>query len=95
MGPLDSVRSQMAKRGYVIRITTAREGPNVVGRIHVTQAATDATVAKIVASAKLDNVDLVIGIESEEGFVRDLLAQALSAADALREAIPTLSIREE
>ncbi len=94
-GRLDSVRQQMARRGYLVRITTARDGTNVVGRIHVTQAATDATIAKIVASAKIDNLDVVIGIDAEGGFIRDLLAQALNAADALREAIPTISIREE
>jgi hypothetical protein len=94
-GRLDSVRQQMAKRGYLVRITTAREGPNVVGRIHVTQAATDATIARVVASAKVDNLDLVIGIDAEESFIRDLLAQALNAADAIREAIPTITIREE
>jgi hypothetical protein len=94
-GHVDSVREQMARRGYLVHITTARDGANVVGRIRVTQASTDATVAKLVASAKIDNLDLVIGIDAEEGLIRDLLAQALNAADALREAIPTITIREE
>jgi hypothetical protein len=94
-GRADSVREQMARRGYLVRITTGREGSNIVRRIHVTQAATDATVAKLVASAKLDNLDVVIGIDAEGGLIRDLLAQVLNAADALREAIPTITIRDE
>ena len=85
----------MDGRGYLLRLTTAREGERLVGRLHVVDASTDRTVARIVAAAKVEDLDVVVGIDAEEGLIRDVLAQAMSAADVLREALPTVTIHEE
>ena len=92
---VEAVRRQMEGRGYLVRLTTAREGERLVGRIHIVEAKTERTVAKIVAAAKVEDLDVVLGVDAEEGLIRDVLAQAMSAADALREALPTITIREE
>ena len=92
---VEAVRRQMDGRGYLLRLTTAREGERLVGRLHIVDAKTDRTLAKIVAAAKVEDLDVVVGVDAEEGLIRDVLAQAMSAADVLREALPTITIREE
>ncbi len=89
------LKRELGGRGFVVRLSTSREGPNLVGRLEVTDAATDRPVAKIVSVAKVDDLDLVVGVDAPEGVVRDLLSQVLGFADSLRELVPAVTVREE
>lgn len=91
----DIVRKELGDRGLVVRLSTSREGGNLVARLEVTEAATDKPVAKIVTVAKVDDLDLIIGVDAPEGVARDLLSQLLGAADALRELVPAVTVHEE
>jgi len=89
------VKRQLEGRGYIVRLSTSREGDTTVGRIEVADAKTDKAVARVVSAAKIDNLELVFGVDATEGIARDLLSQAMSLADLLRFLIPGLSVREE
>lgn len=89
------LRRELGQRGYILHLSTSREGANLVARLQVTDAATDRDVAKIVSVAKVDDLNLLIGVDAPEGVVKDLLAQVLGFADALRELVPAVTIHEE
>lgn len=88
-------KRQLEGRGYLIRLSTAREGDNMIGRAEVSDAATGKAVARFVSVAKVDNLELVFGIDATEGIAREFVSQAMSLADLLRFLIPGLSVREE
>ena len=89
------VKRQLGGRGYIVRVSTAREGDTMIGRVQVSDAATDKPVATFVSAGKLDNIELVFGIDATEGIAREFLSQTMGLADLLRFLIPGVSIREE
>lgn len=89
------VKRELGNHGLAIHLSTSRDGANLVARIHVTDAATDKTVAKLVTVARVEDLDLVIGVDTSEGIARDFLAQIFGVASALRELVPAVTIDEE
>lgn len=90
----DILRRELGNHGLVIRLSTSRDGENLVARVEVTDAATDRTVAKLVTVAKVDDLDVLIGVDAPEGVARDFLAQLLGFADSLRELVPGVTVHE-
>lgn len=91
----DIIRKELGNRGLMIRLSTVRKGANLVARLEVTETATDKTIAKFVSVAKVDDLNLVIGVDAPEGVARDFLSQLLGFADALRGLVPTVTIHED
>lgn len=91
----DILRRELGSRGLMIQLSTSREGENLIARIEVTEAATDRSVAKLVTVARVDDLNLVIGVDAPEGVARDLLSQLFGFADALRELVPAVTVHEE
>ena len=88
------VRKHLDNKGYVVRVTTHREGDNLVGRIHVTDANSDDTVAKLVGVGQVDNLEVVFGVDASDGIARDFVNQVLNLAEFLRYMVPTVSVKE-
>lgn len=88
------VREHLGGRGYVVRLTAHREGENLIGKIHITDAETDDTVAKFVGVGKADNLEMVFGVDASEGMFRDFFSQLAHAAETARYLIPGISFRE-
>ncbi len=88
-------RRELESRGYIIRLSTARDGDNMIGRVQVSEAASEKTVARFVGVGKVDDLELVFGIDATEGIARDFLSQVMNLADLLRYFIPGLTFREE
>jgi len=82
-------------RGYVVRLSTSREGDSMIGKIQVTDAATDRAVATFVNVGKIDNLEIVFGLDATEGIAREFLSQAMGLADLFKFLIPGMSIKEE
>src|SRR3972149_3172892 len=78
------VRRHLDNKGYVVRLTSHREGDNLVGRVHVTDASTEETVAKVVGVGKVNNIEIVFGIDATDGTFRGLIAHAPNLAEGAR-----------
>ncbi len=89
------VRRHLDNKGYVIRLTTHRDGENLVGRVHVTDAGSEDTIAKIVGIAKVDNIEIVFGVDASEGILRDAINQFLKLGEFLRFMVPEVSLKED
>lgn len=89
------VKKELDGRGYIVNLSTAREGENLIGRIHVIDAATEKTVARFVGVGRFDDLHLMFGLDATEGIARDILSQMMSVADMLRLFVPGASVREE
>lgn len=92
---MELAKRELDGRGYVLRLSTARDGENLVGRVEVTDVATDKIVARFVGIGKFDNLEVVVGLDAMEGIAKDLLSQVMNLADILRYFIPGASLREE
>jgi hypothetical protein len=88
-------KKQLQGRGYVISLSTSREGENLIGRLAVSEAGTHREVAKLVSVAKVDDLHLVFGLDAEEGVARDFVSQAMNLFDLFKYVIPGAQIREE
>lgn len=88
-------KKQLAGRGYVISLSTSREGENLIGKVRVTEAATQRTVASFVSVWKIDNMELVFGLDAGEGIARDFVNQAVNLLDLFKDVIPAAHVREE
>ncbi len=89
------VKRELGGHGLVVHLSTARDGANLIARFEVSDAATEKTVAKLVTVARVEDLDLVIGVDTTEGVARDLLAQIFNAAHALRDLVPAVTIEED
>lgn len=89
------VKRELGDHGLAIHVSTSRDGANLIARVAVTDAATDKIVAKLVTVARVEDLDLVIGLDTSEGVARDFLAQVFNIAHALRELVPAVTIEEE
>lgn len=89
------VKRELRGHGLTIRLSTSRDGANLIARVEVRDAATDHTVAKFVGVARVEDLDVVIGLDTSEGVARDVLAQVFNVAHALREIVPAVTIDEE
>src|SRR5436309_4616255 len=69
-------KKQLEGRSYELSLSTTRDGENLIGKIRVTEASTHRTVARFVSDRKIDNMELVFGIDAGEGITADLLNQA-------------------
>ena len=88
-------KKQLEGRGYVVSLSTNREGDNVIGKLRVSEASTQKTVANLVSVWKIDNLELVFGVDAGEGIARDFVNQAMNLFDLLRYVIPGAQTKEE
>jgi hypothetical protein len=86
------VKSELGNRGYVVNLHAHREGDYVVGRLAVTSAETDQTVAKVVGVGNVEDLNLCFGVDAE-GTVRDLVVKMLGAWEGVRGLMPTFEIK--
>jgi hypothetical protein len=89
------VKKQLNGRGYLISLSTTRDGENLIGKLRVSEAATHRTVANLVSVWKVDDLHLVFGLDAEEGVARDFVSQAMNLFDLFKYVIPGAQIREE
>ena len=88
-------KKQLEGRGYVLSLSTTRDGENLIGKVRVTEAATHRTVASFVSVWKIDNMELVFGIDAGEGIARDLMNQAMNLFDLFKYVLPGAQVKEE
>ena len=88
-------KRQLEGRGYVLSLSTSREGENLIGKLRVSEAGTQRTVANFVSVWKIDNLELVFGLDAGEGIARDFVNQAVNLFDLLRYVIPGAQVKEE
>ena len=88
-------KKQLQSRGYVVSLSTNREGENLIGKLRVTEAATQRTVANLVSVWKVDDLELVFGIDAGEGIARDFVTQAMNLFELFKYVIPGAQIKED
>jgi len=88
-------KKQLEGRGYVLSLSTTRDGENLIGKVRVTEASTQRTVASFVSVWKIDNMELVFGIDAGEGIARDLMNQAMNLFDLFKYVLPGVQVKEE
>ena len=86
------VKTELGNRGYVVNLHAHREGDYVVGRLAVTSAETDVTVAKVVGVGNVEDLNVCFGVDAE-GTVRDLVMKLLGAWEGVRGLMPTFEIK--
>lgn len=88
-------KKQLQGRGYVVSLSTNRDGENLIGKLRVTEAGTQRTVANLVSVWKVDDLELVFGLDAGEGIARDFVNQAMNFFDLFKYVIPGATIKED
>lgn len=88
-------RKELAGRGYVVSLSTSREGDNLIGKVRVTEAGTERTVANFVSVWKVDDLRVVFGLDAGEGIARDFVTQAMNLLDLFKYVIPGAQVKDE
>jgi len=88
-------KKQLEGRGYVLSLSTTREGENLICKVRVSVAATHRTVANFVSVWKIDNLELVFGLDATDGIARDVVSQAMNLFDLLKTVLPTAQVKAE
>ena len=86
------VKNELGNRGYVVNVEAHREGDYLVGKLHVTSAETDETVAKIVGVGNPEGMRLAFGIDAE-GTLRDVVFRALSTWQGMQTLMPSIVLK--
>lgn len=92
---MEIAKKELDGRGYVIQLSTSRQGESLIGKVHVRDAATKRTVTKLVSVWKIDDLELVFGVDAGEGIAKDVVRQALTALDLFKYIVPGLEIQRE
>jgi len=87
-------KKQLEGRGYVVSLSTNRDGENLIGKLRVSEASTHRTVANLVSVWKIDNLELVFGVDAGEGIAKDFMNQAMNLFDLFRYVIPGAQTKE-
>jgi len=61
----------------------------------VSEAGTQRTVANLVSVWKVDDLQLVFGLDAGEGIAKDFVTQAMNLFDLFKYVIPGAQIKEE
>ncbi len=88
-------KKQLEGRGYVISLSTSRDGENLIGKLRVSEASTQRTVANFVSVWRIDDMELVFGLDAGEGIARDFVSQALNLFDLFKYVIPGAQVKDE
>ena len=88
-------KKQLQGRGYVVSLSTTRDGENLIGKLRVSEASTQRTVANLVSVWKVDDLELVFGLDAGEGIARDFVNQAMNLLDLFKYVIPGTTIKED
>ena len=89
-----NAKKQLEGRGYVVSLSTNRDGENLIGKLRVSEASTHRTVANLVSVWKIDNLELVFGVDAGEGIAKDFMNQAMNLFDLFRYVIPGAQTKE-
>src|SRR5207249_5757676 len=88
-------KEQLQGRGFLASPSATREGENVIGKLRVTEAGTQRTVANLVSVWKVDDLERVFGLDTGDGIARDFVNQAMNLFDLFKYVIPSAQIKEE
>ena len=88
-------KKQLQGRGYLISLSTSREGENLIGKLRVSEAGTQRIVANLVSVWKVDELELVFGLDAGEGIARDFVTQAMNLFDLFKYVIPGAQIKQD
>ena len=86
------VKGELGNRGYVVNVDAHRDGEFLVGKLQVTSAETDETVAKLVGAGKMEDLTLCFGIDAE-GTLRDALVKALTTWQGMQSLVPAVVVK--
>src|SRR5207247_11187775 len=81
-------KKQLQGRGYLVSLSTSRDGEHLLGQLRVSEAGTQRTVANLVSVWTVDDLQLVFGLDAGEGLANDFVTQPLNLFDRHKSVIP-------
>src|SRR5436853_6252293 len=88
-------KKQLEGRGYLVSLSTSREGENLIGKLRVSEAGTQRTVANLVSVWKVDDLELVFGLDAGEGIAKELVTKAENLCELFKYVLPGVQKNEK
>src|SRR5207247_9989450 len=77
-------KEQLQGLGYLVALSRSGDGENLIGKLRVSEAGTQRTVANLVSVWKVDDLQLVFGLDAGEGIAKDFVTQAMNLFDLFK-----------
>src|SRR5439155_24505620 len=81
-------KKQLQGRGFLVSLSTTREGEKLIGKPRLIEAATHRTAANLVSVGKVDDLELVLGLDTVDGIARAFVKQAMNRLHLVKYVVP-------
>jgi hypothetical protein len=92
--PKDIVRKELDATGLVVTVSTEKKGENLVGKLDITDSATDNSILKIMAVGKPMDVSVSFGISYSQEDVVARLKDFVINSEFLKLIMPSMDFVE-
>ena len=94
MSPKEVVRKELGGTGCIVTVSTVRKGENLVGKLEVTDAASNNSMLTLTAVGKPEDISFSFGVSSTQGSFLPLLRDFVLNSELVKTVLPNLIIKE-
>lgn len=82
--PRKEVRNALEDRGYALHLTSKRTGETITVKVELESLEEGKSLMKLVASGRIEDIDLLIGFDLEEEDLWNFMMRLMSLGDAMK-----------
>ncbi|MCJ2555400.1 MAG: hypothetical protein LN410_04295 [Candidatus Thermoplasmatota archaeon] len=82
--PRKEVRNALEDRGYALHLTSKRTGETITAKVELESLEEKKSLMKIVASGRIEDIDLLIGFDLEEESLWNLVMRLMSLWESMK-----------
>ena len=82
--PMKEVRSALKDRGYALHLTSKRKGETITAKVELESLEEEKSLMKLVASGRIEDIDLLIGFDLEEEDLWNFVMRLMSLWEAMK-----------
>jgi hypothetical protein len=82
--PRKEVRDALENHGYALHLTSKRKGETVTAKLELESLEEEKSLMKLVASGRIEDIDLLVGFDLEEEDLWNLVMRLMSLWEAIK-----------
>jgi hypothetical protein len=85
---ISALKDALSNRGYALRLSTESKGDTLTATLSLLDMKSDRSLFKLVASGRMADVDLTVGLDLPEDALWDSLQKLVDLLDSLKDLVP-------
>ena len=82
--PKKEVQDALENHGYALHLTSKREGETITAKLELENLEEEKSLMKLVASGRIEDIDLLVGFDFEEEDLWNLVMRLMSLWEAMK-----------